>query len=136
MRAVFASLCLVIAVSGCSERACELCGRWQSNEELTLAEMARTDHLSPEQVEFFSNSFFGRLTVESRPGQAKAYFQDEDPAEVEWSPWEVVSRSGQVIVTRSRSADGAWSENTIELHGECYRTFIERVGFFEWFCRM
>jgi hypothetical protein len=128
------ALAIAVALSSCANQPCELCGRWRSSAERTLPDMERSSLLSEKQRQFFRNDFYGKLVVETRQNDSRAYFPDESPESVAWEPWELVSRSGNTLTVRY-SADGDSVVRDIKLHGDCYQVLQPNLGFGEWFCK-
>jgi hypothetical protein len=134
MRHIAIALTLVAALSSCVGQECELCGRWQSNAELTLAEMEKSSVLSVKQRQLFRTNFYGRLIVETRETDSRAYFSGESPDSAKWESWQVVSRSGNTLVIKLPIGDELVTRS-ITFDGECYRVDQPNLGFGEWFCR-
>jgi len=124
-----------LALGGCANSPCDLCGEWRSNADLTLDEMARSDKLSDKQRRFFSDNFFGRLTVETRESSSRAYFPDDDLSSISWEPSEVILKRGNSLLVKERLG-GKTIVRSVLLRGDCYRVDQPDLGFGEWFCRV
>lgn len=135
MREILISLAIIVALSSCAREECELCGHWRSNAERTLSEMEKSPLLSDKQRQLFRNDFYGRLIVETRKADSRAYFPDQAAESVDWSPWQVVSHSGNSMTIRE-SIDGETVLRSITLDGDCYRVDQPNLGFGEWFCKL
>ncbi len=92
MRQILVTLAIAVTLSSCGNQTCELCGRWRSNAERTLAEMEKSPLLSEKQRQFFRNDFYGKLVVETREKDSRAYFPDQSPESVAWEPWQIPQR--------------------------------------------
>ena len=135
MRYIFLALFSSLALVGCPAKTCDMCGRWQSNADRTLAEMEMSPLLSDKQRRFFRNNFYGRLIVEIRETHSRAYFPDEFSESVAaWEPWQEISRSGDSVTVKETIA-GETLIRSVTLHGNCYRVDQPNLGFGEWFCR-
>lgn len=134
MKILFSAVAVAVVLSGCAKDPCELCGRWRSSAERTLPEMEKSSLLSEKQRKFFRNGFYGKLVVETREKDSRAYFPDESPDSVKWEPWRLVSRSGNTF-TVEHSINGKSVQREIKLEGDCYRVFQPDFGFGEWFCK-
>jgi len=90
--------------------------------------------LSDKQRQLFRNNFYGRLIVETRESDMRAYFPDESADSVIWEPWQEVSRSGDSVAIKV-VIGGETVIRSITLHDNCYRVDQPNLGFGEWFCR-
>jgi hypothetical protein len=121
-------------LAGCGPASCDLCGRWRSQDSRTVAEMERSTKLTERRRAFYRDGFFGRLTVETRDGMTRAWFDEEDPDDVPWEP-----------LVAERLSPGVWSVTAdvqdrkvtrrIRIEGNCYVVEQPELGFGEWFCR-
>lgn len=128
-------LALSLLLPSCARPPCELCGRWRSNEEMTLREMERSVLPTPRQRAFFRDGFFGRLTMEVRADGFRAYFDDENPDNVAWEASTVVELADGTYLTRY-TFQGEEVARNLRLEGDCYRIDQPELGFGEWFCRI
>src|SRR5688500_1296469 len=132
MRQILIALAIMAALPSCAEQSCDLCGRWRSNAERTLPVMEASSILSDKQRRLFRSNFYGQLVVETREKDSRSYFPDQFPKSVAWEPWQLVSRSGNLLtVTYSLGGDTVVRE--IQLDGDCYRVSQPNLGFGEWF---
>lgn len=107
-----------------------------SRMRATLPEMEASTKLTDKQRNLFRSNFYGQLVVETTATESRAYFPDENPSEVSWEPWKVLSKSGNRIVTTGKVPNSdKWIEHTVITHGDCYEVKQEHLGFSEWFCR-
>jgi hypothetical protein len=134
MARILITLVIAALISGCANRACELCGRWRSNAELTLAEMEKTPDLSEKKRQFFRDGFYGRLVIETKAHELRTYFQDQSSTSAAWEPWQIVSRSGDTFTTKY-FFEGEPMVHVITLNGSCYKVLQPSLGFAEWFCK-
>ncbi len=95
--------------------ACML-GRWKSNEELTLADMARHPEVTEKARVLFSNHFFGRLVNVNGPRHQADYFIEDKDKPIEFVP----------IHVAESTEDSAVIEVESEALGHAIRT--------SWFC--
>jgi hypothetical protein len=129
---------LLLALTGCggSDVHCDLCGKWKSNEMLTLSEMEVTTELDEDREAFFRDNYFGRLIVEFSSTHVRSYFEEEGETAGTWEPYVILERQRDMFKLEVPSeVSGQTKEWTFVLAGDCYRTHIERVGFSEHFCR-
>lgn len=134
MRTFVAAVALLCLLAACTEQQCSTCGRWKSNAERTLEEMERSTLLSEQQRAVFGESFFGKLIVETQPNVTRAFFPDQDPDTIAWTPWELLSQAGDSLTIRYLS-DSGWLTRSVRVEGECYRVDQPELGFGEWFCQ-
>ncbi len=142
MRYGLLSLLLLAAAPAWAEDGCPLGGTWRSSEAKTLADM-RARGTVPEQVAAaLSRGFFGRAVVEYTcpPGGgylARGYFVDLGrAADAPWWPYRVVEQGAGFVVVEVSGPGGPPRRLRFEFEGDCYRTFIEGLGFYEYFCRV
>lgn len=90
--------------------------------------------LSDRQRQFFRSDFYGKLIVETREKDTRAYFRNESPDDVAWEGWDILSRVGDTLTIRSSLA-GETLVRDVKLHGNCYEVLQPNLGFSEWFCR-
>ena len=137
MNKVTAVLVIFLLPVSCTNNVeCDLCGEWKSNAELTLPEMEASTKLTDKQRNLFRSNFYGKLVVETNETMSRGYFPDENPNEVTWGPWKVLSKDKNRIITSTQLPNSeTWMEHTIVTHGKCYEVVQENLGFSEWFCR-
>lgn len=128
------SISLMLISASFAQQPCELCGRWRSNEQRTLRDMERSLLLSEKQRQLFRNGFYGKLIVEMRHNEFNAYFPGDLPEGMRWEPWQLITRSGNLLTVRS-FINGESNLNQIQLDGDCYQILQPKLGFGEWFCK-
>jgi hypothetical protein len=112
---------------------CPLKGKWRSNEKLTLKEMKKDKHLSKRQVDFLSNNFFGKLTIEFTCNEFTSYYEGE----ITKKEYKIMKRDGDYITIRY--LENGLDEDcdyTIELVGDCYYIPLPFLKFREVMCRI
>jgi hypothetical protein len=137
MRTLVATVAACFALSACSlDSECMYCGTWRSDEKRTLVEMERSTSLTSEQRAFYESGFFGRLTVEMKPLESRAYFEDEEPGS--WDPMVVSAHDGRSVTLRSRDPQsGEERVHVLDFHDGCYRVELGHgLEFAEWFCQV
>lgn len=130
---LLAALLLLVPPLVSAEEPCPLRGTWRSNAEKTLADTAARRTFTERQRARLSNHFFGRLVAEYTCTHGRTYFAD-GPVKGVWAAYQVTERGPQFAVVEYRAGNEP-VKYRFEFEGECYKVFIERLGFYEYFCR-
>lgn len=117
----------------CAKESCILKGRWQSNEKATLEQMEEYGGVTEKQRQFFTNNFFGKLTVEYTCTEATLHSEGGTSA----GKYKITSREGNVLEVQFYDKvpnDGVTKR--ILLYDDCYHVPLHNLHFSELFCRL
>lgn len=112
-------------------------GVWQSNEVKTLESMNAVKEIPEKTRVFLSTDFFGRLVNVVREDSFATYFVDENPEELEFSPYKLEIVNKNVIRTTyyDENIESEVSQ-VLTFEDDCYFVLISRWEFNEYFCRV
>jgi len=116
-----------------AQESCILQGKWYSNEEATLREMAKNKNLTEKQIAFFSNNFFGKLIIDYTCSEFTSYYEGESTT----FKYKVIQQKENFLM--AQYYDHILKENItkeLEISGNCYYTPLEGLGFKEVFCKV
>ena len=114
---------------------CPLCGSWLSDEPGTLAEVAASSMLSPEEKAEFRNHYFGQLRLEFTAHSMRSNV-DGELSKAEWWPY-TARRDGKGRVVVASVGENRRYERTFEFVGAgCVAIEQPGLGFREHFCRL
>ena len=116
-----------------AQESCILEGRWKSNEEATLREMAKNKNLTKKQIAIFSNNFFGKLIIDYTCSEFTSYYEGK----YNTFKYKVTQQNENFLM--AQYYDHIFKEyvtREIEINGNCYFTPLEGLGFKEVFCKV
>ena len=112
---------------------CPLKGKWQSDSERTLTEVKKAENISKEMIEYFSKGYFGKLAVEFTCDEIISSYENEKNS----MKYKVTKAEGNFITIEFfEKALAEYSQETLELVGDCYYSPIYSYGFKEAMCRV
>ncbi len=112
-------------------------GKWQSNEEKTLASMRATQGIPEGARTMFANDFFGKLVNEFSSQAFTTYFTKQKPDSPVFIDANIVMLSENTI--RITYFDEKRRQETIReltFEDDCYSLLVTEWQFKEYFCRV
>ena len=136
MRKMKTKILLMILLSlwpACAKDSCLLKGRRQSNEKATLEQMEKYGGVTEKQRQFFTNKFFGKLTVEYTCTEATLH----SAGGASTGKYKIIRREGNVLEIQfyDKVPDDGITKRII-LDGDCYQVPLHNLHFSEVFCRV
>ena len=116
-----------------AQESCILKGKWKSNEEATLREMAKNKNLTEKQIAFLSNNFFGKLIIDYTCSEFTSYYEGESTT----FKYKIIHQNKNFLV--AQYYDNILKQNLtkeVEIKGDCYYTPLAGLGFKEVFCKV
>jgi hypothetical protein len=128
MLMILLSLC-----PACAKDDCLLKGRWQPNEKATLEQMEKYGDVTEKQRQFFTNNFFGKLTVEYTCTEATV----RSKGGASTGRYKIIRQEGNTLEVRfyEKVPDDGITRRII-LDGDCYHVPLHNLHFSEVFCRV
>jgi hypothetical protein len=134
-------LIAALILPGCANTSSSsLVGKWQSNEEKTLASMGQTPGVTDKAKNLFEHNFFGRLINEYNGKTIKSYYRNtsenyegmDDP-----TPYTVLEETNEYyLVSGYNKALEKNGATKLYKEGSCYYVFVSKWNFKEYFCRV
>jgi hypothetical protein len=117
----------------CAKDSCILKGRWQSNEKATLEQMEKYGGVTKKQRQFFTNNFFGKLTVEYACTETTLLSEGGSST----GKHKIIRQEGNVLDVQfyDKVPDDGITKKII-LYGDCYQVPLHNLHFSEVFCRV
>ncbi len=124
---------LLFWLPACAKDSCILKGRWQSNEKATLEQMEKYGGVTEKQRQFFTNNFFGKLTVEYTCTEATLHSEGGTST----GRYKIIRQEGNVLEVQfyAKVLDDGTTKRII-LYDDCYRVPLHNLNFSEVFCRV
>ena len=125
---ILLSLC-----SACAKDSCILKGRWQSNEKVTLEQMEKYGDVTEKQRQFFTNNFFGKLTVEYTCTEVTLHSEGATST----GKYKIIHQVDNVLEVQfyDKVPDDGITKRII-FYGDCYQVPLHNLHFSEVFCRV
>ena len=136
LRRTLATLALLaVGAAGCGEPA-RLQGRWQSNAEKTLADIARVS--LDEAILVAEADLFGRLQLEYQGKRVRVYDPGwaTDAGDIPWMPYRVLGEGPDYLDLRIGSPEQGFQETRLIFEGLCYKQRQPGKDWHEFFCKV